>query len=257
MFTIGFSGKARHGKDTCAEIVRSIAKEEGYLIGSWAFAEPLKASVYGAAAGEFSLDEVWVTKPPKVRAHLQIMGTEQGRNVYGQDYWVLQAEAYIASFSTRFPFLSGLTFTDVRFPNEVEAIRAGGIALNSRLESFIQSHLQSVGFVDYPNLDSDPKDSLVFARMIKEEQQAVQLFQNWKDTQIRNAPGIVLYITSDRPTLTGKAAKHHSEIALDHLDKHDLKNFDGVIDNSMGVTLEGLREQLKPFVIELLNRQDR
>jgi hypothetical protein len=58
---------------------------------------------------------------PEARVLLQRMGTEVGRNLFGQDFWVEQALAGIArDGGTRY------VFTDVRFPQEFDAIRARG-----------------------------------------------------------------------------------------------------------------------------------
>lgn len=62
--------------------------------------------------------------------------------------------------------------------------------------------------------------------------------------------GMALYIQSDRPTLTGEAALHPSETALDPLDKATA--FDGIITNSRDTTLADLRAQIRPFVATLL-----
>lgn len=126
MRIIGISGKARHGKDTCAAIMQTIAHKHGRNIGTWALADALKANVYAEAQGKYSLREIWGDKPPEVRHLLQQRGTELGRMVYGEDLWTLQCEAYIYLMRQRFPFLDALIFTDVRFPNEVVFIQNGG-----------------------------------------------------------------------------------------------------------------------------------
>ena len=187
MKILGISGKAQHGKDTCARIARDIASEKGFLVGSWAFAHPLKAVVYAEGAGKFTYEDVFFHKPPAVRELLQRRGTEEGRDKYGPNFWILQTEIYIKLFAENFP-LDLITLTDVRFPNEVE---------------FTRKH------------------------------------------------GTSLWIHSDRPTLTGKAAEHPSETSLDNVDKTTF--FDGIIDNSRNVTLLDLKEQLKPYVYKLLN----
>ena len=252
MFVIGFSGKAMQGKDTCASIVREIAAEEGYNVGTWAYAHPLKAAVYGAGKGEYSFEEVWHDKPPAVRKHLQIMGTEKGRNVYGLGYWTLQTEAYLKLFSQNLPFMQGVTLTDVRFPNEVDLVRAGGVDVNSQWDRHLKQCLQKAGLIQF--LDKDPVEDAEFEQLRQVEVLAVDSFHQWKAYQMIHGNGLALYIQSDRPTLTGEAAQHLSETALDDMDK--TAGFDGIITNNLDTTLDDLRVQLKPFTIALLNQQD-
>ena len=57
---------------------------------------------------------------PEVRRLLQTLGTDGIRNVLGQDVW---ADAALAKARRGGPFS---VFTDVRFANEANAIRAGG-----------------------------------------------------------------------------------------------------------------------------------
>jgi hypothetical protein len=74
-----------------------------YLLGGW---EGLKERASG------------------VRGLLQRLGTDVGRELWGEDFWVGQAfEGLVGD--------EGVVFTDVRFPNEAEAIRArGGVVWN-------------------------------------------------------------------------------------------------------------------------------
>lgn len=71
--------------------------------------------------GIFTYEEVYYTKPPHVRHELQIIGTENGRNVYGQNVWIHCIEAWIYSIYRK----NGITnfcIPDVRFDNEAEWI---------------------------------------------------------------------------------------------------------------------------------------
>lgn len=133
MKVVGISGKAYHGKDTCATIMQEIAVERySGLLGTWAMADALKATVFGEANGDFTFEDVWERKPPEVRRMLQLRGTEQGRMKYGVNVWTLQSEAYLRVIAKRLPFVDGLIFTDIRFPNEVDFILNCGSVLPAR-----------------------------------------------------------------------------------------------------------------------------
>lgn len=128
MKVIGFSGKAGHGKDTCADIfIREAYERYGAHFVKWPLADALKARVYAELEGKYSLSEVWHDKPEDVRTMLQRVGTEQGRYVFGEDLWTYQVEAFIWRMQETMPFVEGVVIPDVRFPNEVEFVRNAGI----------------------------------------------------------------------------------------------------------------------------------
>lgn len=114
---IGLSGKAGSGKDF---IGREVLRLEGYQ--QWAFAWPMKMLAIGQGA---SYDDVFTTKPPAVRAMLQRIGTEEGWMVYGKDYWLRQAEAWMATLHENHG-VSRFYFSDVRYPHECDWIHALG-----------------------------------------------------------------------------------------------------------------------------------
>ena len=119
---IGLSGYAQSGKDTVAEI---LVEEYGYT--RVAFADIIKQAVYlldpivnvsGMRLRYFVDQNGWdeAKHLPEVRRLLQVMGSEVGRDLIDPSVWVE-------------PTMSGLNkndkvvITDVRFPNEYEAIR--------------------------------------------------------------------------------------------------------------------------------------
>ena len=122
---VGFSGYARAGKDTAANILVS---EHGFTRG--AFADALKESLYalnpmvlmgaGKRLQSVVMSDGWEKAKAitEVRELLQRLGTEAGRNVLGQDIWV--ETMFRRNMTAR------LTVSDVRFPNEAAAIRARG-----------------------------------------------------------------------------------------------------------------------------------
>lgn len=246
MYIIGFSAKAQHGKDTCADIFKDIAAEYDIQLAGWALADPLKATVFGEGGGTLSFEDVWITKPPHVRKRLQQRGTEEGRMVHGENVWVLQSEAYLRIIEQRMPFVDGIIFTDVRFPNEVDFIQAGGREITNLIQKEAQKRLAALGFAAY--WDEDPEDSAEFLAYCAAEADVWGALQGITD--IPN-PGLALYIESNRPTLTGEAASHPSETVLDDLDKNTV--FDGIITNNLDTTLDDLADQLRPYVVEMFN----
>lgn len=138
---IGLSGYARSGKDTVAELLCL-----NYEYRRVAFADPIREAILVLNPKLDSITHVshrvedygWeVTKQdPEVRRLLQVMGTEVGRKMFGNDVWINKA-------------LSGLSqedrvvISDVRFPNEAEAIKKlGGMVwrINRSNASAVNGH---------------------------------------------------------------------------------------------------------------------
>jgi hypothetical protein len=119
---IGFSGKKRTGKDTAANLA---VNEHGFERD--AFAAPIKTiaqevfgledhQVYGGAKEKE--DPFWGMSPRKI---MQKVGTEFARGTFHEGIWV-------DSFRLRMQDAdaSRIVVFDVRFPNEVEAIKEMG-----------------------------------------------------------------------------------------------------------------------------------
>jgi Domain of unknown function (DUF4406) len=121
-FVIGLAGYARAGKDTVAQMIVQHGFEQR------SFATPLKEALYALnpllvfplRVQDVVDDCGWeeAKSRSEVRSLLQRLGTEAGRNVLGQDVWVN------ALFNT--PNKGRLVISDVRFPNEAQAIKARG-----------------------------------------------------------------------------------------------------------------------------------
>jgi hypothetical protein len=121
---IGLTGYAQSGKDTLAGMLIGLHKYDNR-----AFADPIRKLLYETnplLKSEYRVkglvdvhgwDKIKVDYP-EARALLQNLGVA-ARNLFGEDFWVEQA-------------LSGLSkgdkivITDVRFPNEADAIKALG-----------------------------------------------------------------------------------------------------------------------------------
>lgn len=117
---IGLGFRKRAGKD---EIANYLQWRYGYARA--AFAEPLKEAakiIFGwtdaHVHGELKevVDEFWGFTP---RWALQTMGTEAMRNNIDQQIWVKATMRKVVG-------VGDIVVTDVRFPNEAEAIKAAG-----------------------------------------------------------------------------------------------------------------------------------
>ncbi|APC43303.1 hypothetical protein Joe_63 [Streptomyces phage Joe] len=131
---IGLSGYAGSGKDEAAAAL---------VVGGWrrdAFADRLRAFLYALDPWVDTWPDVGVVRLsklvdaygwdrakrqfPEVRRLLQRAGTEAGRKVLGAQVWV---NALMNDFDAE---NEALVVTDVRFPNEADAIReAGGVVV--------------------------------------------------------------------------------------------------------------------------------
>jgi len=122
---IGLCGKAQSGKNFVGYIIRD---QLNFI--PWAFAHPMKFAVYAEKDNQWDLPTLFYNqKPLELRHELQQFGTELGRDVHGEDYWVKQAEVFLYLAEHDFK-AAGVVLTDVRFPNEAEMIRRhGGIVL--------------------------------------------------------------------------------------------------------------------------------
>lgn len=170
---IGISGYARSGKDTLAQYLI----ERGYE--HRAFAAPLKGMLaaldptLGGSRGRLSahLTTVgWegVKQLDEARRLLQRLGTEAGRKHLGEDVWVERL--------FRTPSAGRIVISDVRFPNEADAIRErGGIIVRVARPgvSAVNAHPSETALDDYePDLvvvnDGAPEDLKAWADTIVE-----------------------------------------------------------------------------------------
>lgn len=123
---LGLSGYARSGKDTVANY---LVEYHGYIKQS--FAEPMKKalelldpkievnSIQGVSLAQVVNKLGWEKLKEissDVRPLLQRLGTEVGRNMFGENFWVDLAISKI-------PDGSKVVFADVRFPNEANSIK--------------------------------------------------------------------------------------------------------------------------------------
>lgn len=155
-FIVGLSGFAQSGKDTFAGFL----VEAGFV--QHAFADPMREAllrldpmVLPLGAPPISLSELiqvpsdweWAKRNTSdVRGLLQRLGTEVGREMFGEDFWVKyaldKADADLVVLS------------DVRYRNEADAIVArGGVVVRIEREGVgpANSHASETEMTDYPN----------------------------------------------------------------------------------------------------------
>ena len=116
---VGFTGKARSGKDTAADFTG---------LDKYSFATPIK----DACKAIFDWDDEHVNGPlkevvdPKYgvspRQALQTLGTDWARDTINKDIWLIRARTVLEH--------GNVVVADVRFDNEAELIRElGGIVI--------------------------------------------------------------------------------------------------------------------------------
>ena len=127
---IGLTGRKRSGKSTAAECYVDDAHFAEVQI-----AGPIKNGLelmFGLSPRHFT-DPVLKEQPmpgfdvsPRVAA--QTLGTEWGRELFGEDVWIKLAMIRASGLLRR--HYNGVVFSDVRFDNEADMIRkAGGIII--------------------------------------------------------------------------------------------------------------------------------
>jgi hypothetical protein len=136
---IGLSGWARAGKDTAAD---HLVADYGYT--KMSFADPMREALirlnplihigghvaHLAPIVEKTGWEDLKTISSDIRPLLQRFGTEVGREMFGENFWV---DAAI----DRIPDGGKVVFADVRFPNEADAIRElGGFVIRVERDGF-------------------------------------------------------------------------------------------------------------------------
>lgn len=122
---IGLSGYAQTGKDTIADYLVS-----NYGFTRVAFADPIREALYKLnpkiklgeahrASLSHAVDNMGWEEVKKIsedtRELLQRLGTEVGRDMFGDDFWVNQAMKKASQYDK-------VVFTDIRYLNELQAV---------------------------------------------------------------------------------------------------------------------------------------
>jgi hypothetical protein len=152
---IGLSGYAQTGKDTVAE---HIVKNYGFT--RVAFADPIREALYklnpkvrlGESIGvslAHAVDNMGWEEVKKLssdaRELLQRLGTEVGRDMFGEDFWINRAMLKATEHEN-------VVISDTRYFNEAESIRKHGgilIRINKPNTSEINSHESEKNLNDY------------------------------------------------------------------------------------------------------------
>ena len=149
---VGLSGKANIGKDHIASILR----QYGYF--PFSFALHFKMDMVGKK--QLTYEEVMVTKPPHVRNLIQRKGTEEGRNIYGEDVWVDTVESWLRFFYEYWG-MKLFVIPDIRFKNEADYIKSNGgkvyriksdgRIVNSKLTTEQKEHISETALDELPD----------------------------------------------------------------------------------------------------------
>lgn len=136
---VGFTGKARSGKDTAALFVI-----ETFNLEKYSFAQPIKEAckvMFGwneehvNGSLKEAIDDHYGVSP---RQAMQTLGTEWGRNTIHNEMWIKRAEMAFKQSSM------GIVIPDVRFENEAEFIRDnGGVLIHVTRPNVIQVNAHS------------------------------------------------------------------------------------------------------------------
>ena len=124
-FVLGLHANAQCGKDTAANILLN-GMFRGRNVRTYAFAKPFKDALaimlnmsveqlYGSK--KLEVDETYGVTP---RYAMTSIGTEWGRNMINPEIWIIRAKQEIEKAMA--DGCNGIIITDVRFPNEAEAI---------------------------------------------------------------------------------------------------------------------------------------
>ena len=119
MEIIGLIGQQGVGKNYIAEnILFNFLKNEPTII--LAFADHFKIDTIGKYNLDY--DKVFIEKNYETRKKLQTIGTEEGRNKYGEDIWIKIMYNWIKVLNSR--GIKRFIITDVRFQNEADWIKS-------------------------------------------------------------------------------------------------------------------------------------
>ena len=117
----GFGGKQGVGKNYIAEKI-FIPKLQRKNTLVMAFGDHFKVDTCTKYNRPY--ESVFINKDFETRKILQITGTEEGRNKYGQDIWINTVDTWMRVYSER--GIERFVITDIRFPNELEFIKSKG-----------------------------------------------------------------------------------------------------------------------------------
>lgn len=125
---ITLSGKARHGKDTAAQMLEEKLSAQGKRVLNIRYADYLKFIVANYFGGSYD-------RTPENRSRWQHFGTEIVR-ARDEHFWVDTVIRLVTVLSDRFDYV---LIPDVRFPNEITRWQEAGYTVRTL-------HVTRVGF---------------------------------------------------------------------------------------------------------------
>lgn len=120
MKVICISGKAGHGKDTAASLLKTALEDDGKTVLITHYADLLKY----ICAAYFGWDG---QKDEKGRGILQYVGTDVVRRK-APDFWVRFISNFLTLFDGEWDYV---LIPDCRFPNEIDRLKADGFDVTS------------------------------------------------------------------------------------------------------------------------------
>lgn len=124
---IGITGKKGSGKDTVAEFINGVCRDQIEQVAFVAFADPVREvcqTALGLTHNQLTRRDL---KEEKVRGKLyspreamQKVGTDMFRATFGEDIWVNIARDTIMSYYGDYKYI---VVTDVRFDNEAQMVK--------------------------------------------------------------------------------------------------------------------------------------
>lgn len=141
---IGFTGKARSGKDTAALYLAKSLKGHKF-----AFADPIRDMLECIGVDAYTVADKEAPLPyigKSLRECMQTLGTEWGRNMIHPDLWIIVAQRNIELLRN-----AGLmvAISDVRFDNEASMIRRLGgkivEVIRPAVEEAVRPHVSEAG----------------------------------------------------------------------------------------------------------------
>ena len=144
-FIFGLCGNAGTGKDSALEYLKSNPYSSPIL--KMAFADPIRdiGEIFGFTRVQMTDRKLKETEDPfwgfSPRTFMQKVGTEMFRNCLRDDIWIKLLERRIKDLDNKLGADPSMIFiTDVRFPNEAEAIKKmGGYIIKIKRDGFSKS----------------------------------------------------------------------------------------------------------------------
>jgi len=171
---IGLIGKKRVGKTTFSDYL-----VDKYQFKTIAFADPIKESakiIFNLTEEQVNgdlkeiIDKRWDLTPRQI---LQKLGTEGCRNIFGQDIWIKRLKMELSKEEN-----NNIIVSDIRFPNEAEAVKEMGGKLIKIIKSDLPINKDS--HISEQLIDKIESDMLIKNDFSMEE------YYEHIDTLIRN-----------------------------------------------------------------------